>query len=151
MIVLGIDPGGTTGYGAVLLGTDTNTQEEVIKFIEAGELPDWHGLEELIIKINPQVIIYEQFKLYPWRAKDQSWSEMETVQVIGVLHYLCEKYNKIVKGQGANEKKLVRPKAIAMLKAYGNKSRYSDHSIDALTHALVYLRKEKKHEGISGG
>ena len=151
MIVLGIDPGGTTGYGAVLLGVDTQSNEEIYKFMDAGELPDWHGLEELIIKINPQVIIYEQFKLYPWLAKNQSWSEMETAQVIGVLHYLCEKYNKIVKGQGANEKKLARPRAIAMLKAYGNKSRYSDHSIDALTHALVYLRKEKKHEGISGG
>lgn len=50
-------------------------------------------------------VVVEAFRLYPNRAKSQSWSPMETAQLIGVLKYLAGKASVPVVEQGADVQK----------------------------------------------
>jgi hypothetical protein len=85
-----VDPGKNTGWaefnqeGNLTLQGTTHNFEEFVQW--------------LMVHINSKTslfitkVICEEFKLYPWKTKDQMWSEFETVQVIGALRADCIKF-----------------------------------------------------------
>ena len=130
MIVLGVDPGETTGYVVFrfVSGKKSELPEEVLR---VGELDLWRGLERLFIEFLPDCTVYEAFRLYPWLAKSKSWSTFPTIEVIGVLKYLADKYASPIVSQGANMKKHSRQTV----------RHPSAHVRDAAAHALVWWRR----------
>ena len=119
MRVLGIDPGGTTGYA--ILDWTSGT-------VVFGDVQKWDGLETLIGKGD--IVVVETFRLYPGMGKRLVWNDMIAAQVYGVVLYLAEHAGAtLIPENAATGKKIQLSKS-----AGGN-----DHSRDALRHALSYV------------
>jgi hypothetical protein len=132
-VILALDPGGTTGY-AVLRHTPLATLREEPTVVQAGTFPDWKGLRALLDTWSPEVLVMEGFRLYPWKAQGQAFSEMIAPQVIGVAHYLAEERAIPVVVQSAAAGKAAR------LGAETRKAIGSRHAQDAVSHGAAYLR-----------
>lgn len=49
----------------------------------------WLGVIELIYRFSPTIIVCESYKLQPGKAMAQSWSAMETPQMIGAIRLIA--------------------------------------------------------------
>jgi len=130
--ILGVDPGETTGYALVTCGETMDTLE----IVEHGVVVLWHGLEVLILQNNVNVVVAEQFRLYPKLAKVQSFSTMVASRVLGAVEEITDRLCIPLKEQGANVGKNVHvPETI-----YEIVRKYKTaHEKDALKHAIAYL------------
>ena len=129
MLILALDPGETTGY--VIAEIDGINYD--IKL--SGQHPNWRQLEGLINYWSPDAIVYEAFYLSPEIAKFKSRSTLPTVEVIGVLKYLAQKYSvRQLIAQPPSAKELVTlPRYVAGVSG--------PHARDALKHLIAYLRR----------
>ena len=135
LTVLAFDPGGTTGYAH---GSISEVKEQSVTNVVCGTFADWHypgGLEELILKVKPDVIVYEIFALYAHKAAAQAWKTFVEIEAIGVIKYLGEKHDIPVIGQTPaegkhfwNDEKLKRVGLYAPI----------THERDAIRHLLYY-------------
>ena len=75
-----------------LVGLYDLRQQELFDYIEANA---WYL----------GAIVYETFKLYPWMARQQGFSEFHTAEAIGVIKYLARKYDIPHYGQDAKDSK----------------------------------------------
>ena len=131
MIVLALDPGHTTGWAAFEKGEGFNH-----KLIDRGTVKDWHGLEELYERINPDIVVYEIFRLYGHKANYKAWDSFLEVEVIGVIRYLAEKFNKPIHGQTPSDgKHFFDDKKLKQLNLWDTVT----HIRDATSHALLFL------------
>jgi hypothetical protein len=97
----------------------------------------WAGLEELIIKWQPEFIVYEAFTLYASKARQMINSSFEAVQVIGVIMYLCEQRKIHVTYQPALWAHRIKlPYAVSH-------AIHSEHARSAARHAVVYFRRHR--------
>lgn len=86
-----IDPGQNTGWALF----DNEGKEFEVTTTRSFE----HTADKIRLYINatsaPRInhVIVEQFKLYPWKANDQYWSQFEEVQVIGAVRARCREFN----------------------------------------------------------
>lgn len=101
MKYLFFDPGEHTGYagfskeGSLTTVGTCQTPEELFEFLARDlEKPEFTGDLELIL--------YESFRLYPWKSEAQYWSEFKTVQVIGAIKYRAFDMGIEVKEQPSN-------------------------------------------------
>jgi len=137
--MLSLDPGETTGY-AILKASDKQTikygEETTDMVIKTGELKLWYGLENLIQESMCDVIVYEQFKLYPWKAKQKHWSTFPTAQVVGVIKFLAEQFEIPILGHGADAKDHFDDKKLKWANLYKGKS---PHERDAIRHGLYTI------------
>lgn len=120
------------------------------KCIGAAELAPWFAIiavRTLLLTGWPTALVIEEFKLYPWMAQQQSFSELLTPQLIGVLRYLwgehAPAYCELVM-QGASIKKptaaiLKARKTVSMAK----KLRVGGHAGDAELHGHYYLNNNQ--------
>jgi len=133
MLVLALDPGETTGY--VIAEVDGINYD--IKL--SGQFPNWQLLETLIVNWITDVIVYEAFHLSPQIAKFKAWSTLPTVETIGVLKYLAQKYAvRQLVAQPASAKEVVSlPRYIAGVSG--------PHARDALKHLIAYLRRRNEN------
>ena len=128
--LLGLDPGESVGFVVVTatLGSRTATVHE------HGVLRLWHGLGTLVKRHHPDVIIYERWRLYPWTAKSLTWSELPSVQVVGVIKFVAEMLQVPCIGQNASFRKNYKLP----------KSRFrqvdNPHARDALQHVLAFVK-----------
>jgi len=74
MIIVSLDPGNTTGV--------TIYRDSELEFLETKDLDETY---QLIVDTKPDVVVFEDYKIYPTKALDQSWSQVYPVQVIGVI------------------------------------------------------------------
>lgn len=125
---LALDPGNSTGWAT---------------FVENGDV-DGFGtcrtrseVYEKLIEVRPQVIIMEDYRLYPWKAKEQSWSGFETVRIIGAVEYYAYLHNATMVLQEPSIK------AIGYRWAGLTKPKNHDlsHETDAYVHGVYYLQK----------
>ena len=124
MIVLALDPGHTTGW-AVL------TEE---KIVATGMFPGYNELEELLEKYKPEMAVLEDFTLYPWKSHALAWSQLETVQNLGVMKFILDR----------TEVPYVLQKAL-LVKKLGKRLLHkcsSQHERDAITHGILYLQRQ---------
>lgn len=131
MKVLAFDPGETTGWAY------TNTEAE--PSMRTGTFPMWSAVVQLIERLSPDAVIVEIFTLYAWAAQSQTWSTFPTVEVIGVIKFVCEQHHVPVRMQPASD-----AKALWLRKAL---VRGSMHEMDAQKHVLAFLKREGLHEG----
>ncbi len=131
MYVLAFDPGETTGV-AWLKHTEG---EEEATILDTYVTPLWDGIEETILSSPPDVVVIEDFRLYPGKAKFLGFNEMPAAQVIGVIKFLCDKYEIPYVMQPASIKQAVR----------GDLSEVKTiHAKDAAKHGVYYLSMQRK-------
>lgn len=149
---LAIDPGAE--HCGMVFGAHSRLNTSIIKVWE--ERP--RGCHEWVCGWLQEAregdsLVVEEFRLYPGKAAQQSWSKLETVEVIGVLRYLWERYGQD-KGvawveQGANIKKpiqrILRAKGVASV---AKAERAGGHCFDAELH--FYRSIWTQYDGIPG-
>lgn len=127
--VVAFDPGGTVGY-AVLAPPLSLTVASEVRADDEDALQ--RAIECVVALAN--IVVVEEFRLYPWRSDKLSWDEGVTQQVIGRIRAECQKRRKPVVMQPASVKRLV-PNDV--LKAADIDLR-GPHAMDAARHALYY-------------
>ena len=125
---LAIDPGESTGWATF------NESGDVIGF---GTAKGREAVYSKLAEVEAEVIIMEDYRLYPWKSKEQSWSPFETVRVIGAVEYHGYLHQaRIVlqepgiKAIGYKWAGLTKPKNHAL-----------SHETDAYVHGVYYLQK----------
>lgn len=134
MRILGIDPGGSTGWATIFIKEDRSIE------------PGTFGVtrDKTLIEIKDEIaaadlVVYEGFWLRPDKAQkgDFNWQSMPAEQAIGALLTLC-KLNQIpvVKQQPAQ-----RVPGYSFAGLTYRKGAKGKHSQDALAHAVFYAVK----------
>lgn len=139
-MILAIDPGEDTGW--VLFHT------ELFGMLDYGVCKLW---QDLNIRIGLcDLVVCEDYRLYAFKAEAQSWTRPASVEVIGVVRYLCEILEKPLVFQGASQRTFFGSDRKPKLHAAGNKRLKdmgfwlsSKHSRDAMRHCLTYLHSLK--------
>jgi hypothetical protein len=129
--VLGIDPGGTTGWAMI------EVSKRQIKLGLFGQTKDKTLVEIADYIKEADVIVYEGFWLRPDKARAGhfDWAINSAEQVIGSLMTLCKLYQK---------SKVVKQQPSQRLPGYGfsgqtyKKGKQGTHWQDALAHACFY-------------
>lgn len=125
--VLAIDPGKATGWAIFenCLPRDYGTCRGMEEF------QDW--LVEL--KPKPDVIVVENFKLFKWKAMQQSGSDMPASQVLGMVKMYAKSNNIPVVEQSSQ----ILPIAQIWSKMKMPSNHDNSHHISAYNHAVYYL------------
>lgn len=143
-----IDPGGTTGWARLMARAAFRMNKgkvtgvfPAIELLEHGETPLWKGMSELV-ELCDHVVI-ERFALYGTKAGSMVNNEFPPVQVIGVVRYLAEQFDKPVIFQSASVihrkgqiNPLLKPGVDALIPKGG-------HQRDALAHGIYALHHGK--------
>lgn len=130
--VAAVDPGETIGFCCVHIGN--------IKRVAAAE---YRSAEELVAALNkhrPQVVILEDFRLYPETAKSLSRQPLGASEIAGVVAYWCSNNWAELVRRPAAARTVVKPILLRRLgweKALRNKP----HARDAAKHLAVWLVK----------
>lgn len=134
MRVLSFDPGGTTGWCCM----DKQDDKKMPGILVArGDIPDWHGVAELIREYKPDVVTFEVFRLYASKAQSKSWDTFLVVEVIGVIKYLCECWDiRLVEQTPSEGKQFFNTEKLKVLGLYQSVT----HINDATGHALYFLK-----------
>ena len=123
-----------------------------IMVFDPGKAIGWAGFSEQGINVSmgecslnelptllqatlPAIIVFENYRLRPWMAKKQSWSNMPAPKVIGALEMYAKMHNLELVSQEPDKKEVGY--------AWGNipkaKNHKDSHDRDALAHGVFYL------------
>lgn len=97
----------------------------------------WSDVFRQIEKFCPKVLVMEDFRLYPWKAKEQSWSQLKTPQLIGVIKYWAFQHRIPLVLQPASIKTNYPDAYLTKL----SNSATIIHVRDSIRHGLYYLEK----------
>lgn len=131
--LLSLDPGETTGV-AVFQG---------LVLSDALQLPT--GLMPLaaqtvyhyILKIDPKVVVMEDYKVYAWKANQHKWAELHTPKLIGAIQFACAELGIPLFLQSAQTGKGFCTDE--RLKEWGFYRAAHRHANDAIRHACQWL------------
>ncbi len=127
MRILGFDPGAShTGWCLLVDGSP----------VRWGELSTWKRLGELIHAAVPDIVVAEDYRLYPSKARAQSGSQLYAVRTLGVIEYICQLHDLPFTVQMAS--RIRKDPLVRNVKVSSNK-----HENDAYKHALAYWHKLK--------
>jgi len=134
---IAFDPGGTTGYAVF-----SNSPHD----IAAGDFNYFDLVDRLITEVEPNIIVVEAFRLYPWKAKHKTWSSFPEVEVIGAIKHTCYLKGIALIEQGPDHKQLFDDNKLRRL---GFWTGLSKHARDACRHALYYMTVGGDHYWVS--
>ncbi len=137
MIVLSLDPGETTGYAVLDFDYFPVARDHSLGVIESGVISKWRGISKMMAVFTPEVVVAEQYRLYPGLAKQQSFSTMVVARVLGVIEFLCEEANIPLIEQASSVGKSFKLPT-EMHAEYRNA-----HIRDCLRHALAYQKTQR--------
>ena len=133
MLILGIDPGRTTGLALISI------HEKRATLVEALESKDMSFVENNWLLQKADYIVVEDFKVRPAKARQGAfdWQDMETPQVIGSIKTLAKLLGKTV----ILQQPAIKPigYGFAHLKYVPGKKGL--HIQDAAAHAMFYSVK----------
>ena len=123
MKILAVDPGGTTEWALFYDG----------KLFMCDEAIGWYDVAFMLNR-TLDVIVYEDFVLFPHKAAVQIGSKMPAVGVIGVLQYTATLKDILIVAQPASIKNVAKKK-------FDTSSIHttSEHIKDAVLHGLYYI------------
>lgn len=130
MRLLSIDPGGMNGL-CWWEGEDTHMV--AYAHVKLEDLPEWlHNFE-----FKPDLIVYENFKLWKHRALQQSGSDLPAAQAIGMIKSYAKIYGILLVDQS--------PQILSNAQKMTQMKMPSDHSqshwVSAYLHGMWYLIK----------
>ena len=128
--VISIDPGGTNG----ICIAEGDGQDWQIKYVDGLEK---HKLFEILeqIEVEGTLLIYETYRLYESKAKAMIGNEFETVQIIGVIKYICEKRGIPYRDSPTSNKAFFTDQRLKDMGLYVP----IDHKRDAIRHFLYWM------------
>lgn len=157
MRVLCLDPSGNYKEGEGTTGWALFVDGKLIEFgrVEAKHHPSqesyWAAISGLMSKFVLDTVVCESYRLFEHKAKQQSWSELETPQLIGHLRMACWYRNIKLVFQDPNDKVRVADEQLVkmgVLEKKGNKYYCLGrptviHERDAIRHGIFYHRYGK--------
>lgn len=132
MKILGTDPGGTTGWGAIELSSD---QRPKINLVDFGQVKNEEELEQWIEWAD--ICVIEFFRIRPDKVNDFVFKDLHASEAIGVIKMLCRKYNTRIEMQGSDRK----PMGFAWAGMKYTKGKKGTHQQDGIAHAVYYACK----------
>ena len=146
--ILCLDPGDHTGW-AFLDRDDTFSCGTVDK--QKDSVNHLRLVAERIFVLNPDIVVFETFALYPSMAKSLAWNSFFPCEVIGAIRLTSTRVGCEVVGQAPSVKKYAGPlpkKFYDYIDYYGEK--VTEHCKDATQHLCYYLRQHKAIGRVSG-
>lgn len=131
MLIAGVDPGEKTGM--VLLELSDKLSCRAV--VEALSIED---VLRYLDYWQPNVLVVEEFRLYPWMARSLGWNPMQPSQVIGAIKAWVAKCGYEIEyiEQPASVRKPAQTHTRKMEKS--PMFRGKPHARDALRHAVWY-------------
>lgn len=86
--ILGLDPGITTGYAMLeipkkLIGK-LNPEQDYSELLLTSGVWDINEKKYTLLEyLNPDFVVIEDFRLYPWTSKAKIWDDFKEVKVLG--------------------------------------------------------------------
>ncbi len=133
--LLSIDPGKTTGYAVFHNVTLTDSGQLKTPTIDETA----RGINELILQYKPGLkkVVVEDYRIYSWKAKDHTWSDLLTPRVIGCVETLCAlSHIPLIKQSPQNAKQFVTDDRLREWELY---VKGKVHARDAIRHGCYYL------------
>lgn len=130
--LLVLDPGETTGWALFEDGKLSAAGQAATK------REGWRCIHSLLMDIKPDMLVYENYRVYEHKLERHSNSEVYTVRLIGVIEYLCDivcgipHYNQMAheaKGFVSDDK----------LQKWGYYKPGLKHARDAIRHGCYFL------------
>jgi hypothetical protein len=135
--LLALDPGETTGVAHF------SVKDAIPQLKQAQQIKTWpidiavSHLTGLLTAVQPNVVVFESYRVYNWKVDEHANSEVPTLQIIGCLKTLCIQRNipyytqsaQIAKKWSTDEK----------LHRWGYYQRGERHSRDAMRHGTYFL------------
>ncbi len=88
--VLALDPGETTGWAFF---AKVSISPLTVDLLDCGQLLTKEKgvgeIEKLLDRLEPRVVVAEDYKVYRWKLKQHSWSDLYTPRLIGAIETLC--------------------------------------------------------------
>ena len=131
--LLSLDPGHTTGY-CVFNGLELIRKGE-IRTLEPEEA--YKEINTLIHCARPTEVVFEDYRIYSWRAKQHANSELVTAKLIGMIQAICISHGLEYFKQPANvAMEFVTDKRLKEFRYYVEGQR---HARDAIRHACYFI------------
>lgn len=135
--LLAIDPGETTGITII----DAHpTSIQLVGQMQIGSWPLEKSLLDFVgifATAKPTQMVYESYHIYSWRIQEHKFSEVPTLQIIGVLKALSILEHVPYTSQSAQVgKAFFTDKRLRSLNLYFEGA---PHARDSLRHALQYI------------
>lgn len=131
--LLCLDPGQTTGWAIFTDGILDKVGQLITDPVERGAL----AIQELIANHQPDLVLYEEYKVYSWKAVQHSWSALHTPNLIGAIRTLCVLNEIPTYNQMAQQpKRFCTDQKLRDWKYYHTAQR---HARDAIRHGCYYL------------
>lgn len=129
--LLSLDPGKATGYAVFLNGLPSKHMG-IIRGLD--EFDDF--LSNYVQTYGlPDLVVFENFKLFSWKAKQQSGSPMEASQVIGKIKF----WAKLLGIPVVEQSPQILSVAVKWSKLPLPKNHDNSHHISAYNHGWFYL------------
>jgi hypothetical protein len=92
--------------------------------------------EELVKRLRGcELLVYENWAIYPWKAQELAWDECRTARGIGALEFICQASGIPYAAQGAKVKDQAEAAGAADL--FLRPLHENRHANDAIRHATV--------------
>ena len=141
-ITMGIDPGMTTGYclfrksSMELDGIDAY-RLATSGVIKVNKQTGWDPIIDLIELMKPNLIVCEDYKIYPNKQLEHVLSSVDTVRIIGAIEYACHHNGvPLVKQMASVHKGFVTDEKLKEWNLYKGINR---HARDAVKAAIYFL------------
>jgi hypothetical protein len=128
--LLALDPGGTTGWSHFNNG-------ELAAFGQIAHPNNDEAIYDLILHVKPDQLVMEEYVLYPWKMKQQEWSDFPEPRLIGAIQFMCKRRKIPCMMQGANLAKGFCTDD--KLKSWGYFPASAKHARDSIRHGCYFL------------
>ena len=144
MLILGLDPGKTTGWGILEL------KDKKLSVHSFGQTKDMTMMEIKSQFELADIIVYEGWWTRPNKAKTGAfdWNKMEAPRAIGSILTMCAILEKPPK---AEQQSAIKPVGYGFLGMKYKKGRQGVHDLDALAHAGFYAVTRLKAHPVGVG
>ena len=137
MVIIGIDPGVTTGIAG--FNTDTGRFQFGYEFTDMDTKNGQERLEKFFNHLPADaVFVCEDFRLYPRKAQQLSWSHLVPAQVIGMVRVLVGEAPLYFQPASAIKK---HPMTQDVMLGQLGAGEFGRHAKDAARHAVLWACK----------
>lgn len=135
--MLAFDPGHTTGICNVVADPD-QTPVFQLSQVDTKDIETlWNRITQLFTHYSPNLVVIEDYRVYEWKSKDHSWSQVHTIKVVGAIQMAAFSRNlPVVMRMAAEAKGFVTDDKLKAWELYRKGER---HARDACRHAVYEL------------
>jgi hypothetical protein len=146
MLIIGIDPGGTTGVVLIRPATD-NIDVFTHMHLDGLHATQWVEAELTSHPDEDYVVVVEQFTISPRTLTASRAGSMEALYTVGSVRYVCFRHQTpIILQTPSAAKNAINDEVLKDLDLWSKVS--GPHERDALRHALLYSRTQRLWQGV---